>query len=109
MALMRTRRPKGVLFHSDQGVQYAAKKFRRVLNRYGFIRSMSRKGNCWDNAVAESFFSTLKGELIQWYQYPTRQEAKDEIFEYIAVFYNRERSHSYLSYETPVFYGSHAA
>lgn len=109
MALLRTGNPKGVLFHSDRGVQYAAKKFRRILNRYEFIQSMSRKGNCWDNAVVESFFSTLKSELIQGYRYPTRQEAKDEIFEYIEVFYNRERSHSYLGYDTPVFYGSHAA
>jgi putative transposase len=109
MALLRTGNPKGVLFHSDRGVQYAAKKFRRILNRYEFVQSMSRKGNCWDNAVVESFFSTLKSELIQGYRYPTRQEAKDEIFEYIEVFYNRERSHSYLGYETPAIYGSHAA
>lgn len=109
MALLRTGNPNGVLFHSDRGVQYAAKKFRRILNRYGFTQSMSRKGNCWDNAVVESFFSTLKSELVQGDRYPTRQEAKDEIFEYIEVFYNRERSHSYLGYEAPVFYGSHAA
>ena len=109
MALLRTGNPKGVLFHSDRSVQYASKKFRRILRRYEFVQSMSRKGNCWDNAVVESFFSTLKSELIQGYRYPTRQEAKEEIFEYIEVFYNRERSHSYLDYETPAIYGSHTA
>ncbi len=109
MALLRTGSPKGVLFHSDRGVHYATNKFRRILSRYEFVQSMSRKGNCWDNAVVESFFSTLKSELIQGHRYTTRREAKDEIFEYIEVFYNRERSHSYLIHETPVFYGSHAA
>lgn len=109
MAMMRTRHPAGVIFHSDRGVQYASRKFRRVLSRYGFRQSMSRKGNCWDNAVMESFFATLKRELIAGRKYPTRQEAIAEIFEYLEVFYNRKRVHSYLSYETPQAYGSHAA
>jgi len=109
MAMLRTGSPRGVIFHSDRGVQYASKKFRRVLARYGFTQSMSRKGNCWDNAVLESFFATLKRELVAGQQYPGRKDATAEIFEYLEVFYNRRRSHSYLGYETPQKFGSHAA
>ncbi len=92
----------GLIHHSDRGVQYASNEFRALLKNYGIECSMSRKGDCWDNAVAESFFHTLKVELIQGKIYDTRQEAKTDIFDYIEVFYNRQRRHSYLGYLSPV-------
>ncbi len=92
----------GLLHHSDRGVQYASTEFRCLLKTHSIKCSMSRKGNCWDNAVAESFFHTLKVELIQGRIYDTRQEAKTDIFDYIEVFYNRQRRHSYLGYLSPV-------
>jgi transposase InsO family protein len=98
----RARRPPPALtFHSDRGSQYASRAFRRRLWRYRMRQSMSRKGNCWDNAVAESFFATLKKELVRNRVFATRAQARSEIFEYIEVFYNRQRTHSLLSYETP--------
>ena len=90
------------IFHSDRGVQYASADFRNVLNAYGFIQSMSRKGNCYDNAVAESFFHTLKTEHVYDYRYETRTEAIQSVFEYIEMFYNRQRRHSALGYRSPV-------
>ena len=90
------------IFHSDRGVQYASADFRNVLNAYGFIQSMSRKGNCYDNAVAESFFHTLKTEHVYDYRYETRTEAIQSVFEYIEIFYNRQRRHSALGYRSPV-------
>lgn len=102
MALKNGRPGRGLVHHSDQGVQYASKAFQAVLSAAGVQCSMSRKGNCWDNAVAESFFHTLKVELTHARQYRTRQEAQQEIFEYIEVFYNRQRRHSTLGYLTPV-------
>ena len=93
--------PPGLIFHSDRGSQYASRAFRRRLWRYRMRQSMSRKGNCWDNAVAESFFATLKKELVRNRVFATRSQARSEIFEYIEVFYNRQRTHSLLSYETP--------
>ncbi len=92
----------GLIHHSDRGVQYASNEFRGLLKAHAIQCSMSRKGNCWDNAVAESFFHTLKVELIQGKIYDTRQEAKTDIFDYIEVFYNRQRRHSYLGYLSPV-------
>jgi len=92
----------GLIHHSDRGVQYASKEFQGLLKAHAIQCSMSRKGDCWDNAVAESFFHTLKVELIQGKFYQTRQEAKTAIFEYIEVFYNRQRRHSYLDYLSPV-------
>ena len=92
----------GCVFHSDQGVQYASADFRDVLKAYSFIQSMSRKGNCYDNAVAESFFHTLKIEHVYDYRYETRAEATQSIFEYIEMFYNRQRRHSTLGYRSPV-------
>ena len=86
-----------LIHHSDRGVQYASKEFRVLLKTNDIRCSMSRKGNCWDNAVAESFFHTLKVGLIHGRVYGTRQEAKTAIFDYIEIFYNRQRSHSYLS------------
>ena len=97
------RKPRpGLMFHSDQGVQYACHDFRNLLAEYNAISSMSRKGNCWDNAVAESFFHTIKTELVYHEKYLTRKEAMSSIFEYIEVFYNRTRRHSTLNYVCPV-------
>jgi len=97
------RRPKpGLLHHSDQGSQYAADDYRKLLKECGFTASMSRKGDCWDNAPMESFFATLKTELIYRERFTTREDAKRKIFEYIEVFYNRERRHSSLGYQSPV-------
>ena len=91
----------GLIHHSDRGVQYASNEFQALLKTNGIQCSMSRKGDCWDNAVAESFFHTLKVELIHGKTYITRQEAKTAIFEYIEGFYNRQRRHSYLGYLSP--------
>jgi transposase InsO family protein len=103
---IRKRRPtQSPIFHSDRGSQYASYAFRRLLVNNQIRQSMSGKGNCYDNAMAESFFKTLKTELIYQNKYQTRQEAKQDIFEYIEVFYNRQRLHSALGYKTPVEYG----
>ena len=104
MAVMRRRPPRGLLFHSDRGVQYCAAAFRRTADRHGMRQSMSRKGNCWDNACAETFFKSLKRELIGDRIFASRPEARAAIFEYLEVFYNRRRLHSYLGYVTPVEY-----
>ena len=101
-AIGRRRPAFGCILHSDRGVQYASFDFRAVLEGYGFIQSMSRKGNCYDNAVAESFFHTLKIEHVYDYRYETRVEATQSIFEYIEMFYNRRRRHSALGYRSPV-------
>ena len=101
-AIGRRRPTSGCILHSDRGVQYASTDFRNVLKAYGFIQSMSRKGNCYDNAVAESFFHTLKTEHVYEYRYETRAEAMQSIFEYIEMFYNRQRRHSALGYRSPV-------
>jgi transposase InsO family protein len=101
MAVKGRKAPSGVIFHSDRGVQYASKRFRRVLRRRRYLQSMSRRGNCWDNACVESFFKTLKTELIGKTIYPSRKAAERAIFEYIEVFYNRVRTHSTLGYLTP--------
>lgn len=99
---VQKRRPKrGLILHSDRGSQYASGAFRRRLWRYRMAQSMSAKGNCYDNAVAESFFATLKKELICGEVYRTRDEARTAIFEYIEVFYNRRRMHSLINYMTP--------
>jgi len=100
---IRNRRPgTGLIIHSDRGVQYACKDFRKVLSKHGFIQSMSRKGNCWDNAVAESFFGILKTELVHHERFKGPQDTLRAIFEYIEIFYNRKRKHSTLGYYTPV-------
>lgn len=97
------RRPAGrVLHHTDRGVQYAATGYRQLLASHGLTASMSRRGNCWDNAVVESFFHTLKTELVHHRRYATREEARQDIFEWIEVFYNRLRRHSTLGYRSPV-------
>jgi len=104
MAYERRSLKPGLIVHSDRGSQYASKQYRKQLAFNGFICSMSRRGNCWDNAPAESFFRTLKTELIHHFQFKTRQEAIDAIFEYIEVFYNRQRKHSTLGYQSPTVF-----
>ena len=100
MAIRNRSVQKGLIFHSDRGIQYANKKFANTIESYGVIRSMSRKGNCWDNAVAESFFKSLKTELIYGNKLKTKQEMKLEIFEYIEIWYNKKRRHGALNYKT---------
>jgi putative transposase len=91
----------GLIHHSDRGVQYASAEFRAVLDAHGFVASMSRKGNCYDNAAKESFFHTLKTELVNHEHYRTRAEARASVFDYIEAFYNRQRIHSTLGYLSP--------
>jgi len=104
MALGRRSPGEGLLHHSDRGVQYASWEYQERLALCGAVASMSRKGNCWDNAVAESFFATLEVELIEDADWRTRQEARAAIFEYIEVWYNRQRRHSSLGYLSPAEY-----
>ncbi len=100
---VQQRRPTGrLLHHSDRGRQYAGRAYRRQLLQHRIRRSMSRKGNCWDNAPMESFIATLKTELIHHHDFHTRIQARQAIFEYIEIFYNRQRTHSALGYKTPV-------
>jgi transposase InsO family protein len=101
MALQRRRPARGLIHHSDRGVQYAAEPYRRVLERHGIKRSMSRRGNCLDNAPMESFFASLKKEQVHHARFRTREEAKAAVFDYIEVFYNRQRLHSALGHRTP--------
>jgi transposase InsO family protein len=102
---LRSRRPEsGLLHHSDRGSQYASHDYRKALLDAGIVMSMSRRGNCWDNAVAESFFATLKMELVYEMEFATREEAQQAIREYIEVFYNVERLHSSLDYQSPVMF-----
>jgi len=93
--------PKGLLHHSDRGVQYASEDYQHLLKSHGLTASMSGKGDCWDNAMMESFWATLKTELIHQSRYATRDQARAAIFEYIEVFYNRKRLHSSLGYLSP--------
>jgi transposase InsO family protein len=104
MAITQRRPAPGLIFHADRGSQYTSGKFRKILNEHRIIQSLSRPGQCWDNAVAESWFSTLKEELIYRHAWPTRNQARRAIFEFIEVFYNRERLHSSLGNLTPVEY-----
>ena len=101
MAIKHRKPPAGLLWHTDRGSQYASYSHKDLLNKHGIIASMSRKGNCWDNAVAESFFKTLKSDLIYQTYFYTHKQAKREIFEYIEFYYNRVRSHSYLGNISP--------
>ena len=103
-AYNRFRPSSGLIFHSDRGVQYACHNFREKINVYKMIQSMSGKGNCYDNAVTESLFSTIKKELIYRFSFKTRLQAKSAIFEYIEVFYNRIRKHSFLGNVPPAFF-----
>jgi putative transposase len=101
-AVVRRTPAEGMLFHSDQGLQYACEEFTNRLNEHGITQSMSRKGNCWDNAPAESFFKTLKYELHMPDRYESYQQARSAIFEFIEIWYNRKRLHSALNYQSPV-------
>jgi putative transposase len=100
-ALCRRKGKSPVTFHSDRGSQYTSYDFQKCLEKYGVLPSMSGKGNCYDNAVIESFFHTLKTELIYHTKYQTREQAKEEIFKYVETFYNTKRKHSYLGYLSP--------
>jgi len=102
MAIWKRKPEKGLIWHTDRGRQYASHAHRKVLKDHQIIQSMSRKGDCWDNAVAESFFHTLKTELTHHHKFKDREEAKHVIFEYIEVFYNRIRIHSANNYMSPV-------
>jgi putative transposase len=104
MAVQRRRPPRGLVHHSDRGVQYACLEYRETLASHGMVRSMSRKGDCWDNAVAESFFATLERELIDHADWRTRQEAITAVFSFIEIWYNRKRLHSSLDYQAPAAY-----
>jgi putative transposase len=101
MAIARHCPGENLVAHSDRGVQYASEHYQHLLTKHGITCSMSHKGNCWDNAPMESFFATLKKELVHHEEYPTRQEARQSLFEYIEVFYNRVRRHSALGYQSP--------
>ncbi len=104
MAFKRQKPPRGLMHHSDQGSQYAGHAYAQRLWSYGIIASMSRRGQCWDNAPMESFFHSLKTEHVYFEEFSTRNEAKESIFEWIEVFYNRQRIHSTLGYQTPECY-----
>jgi transposase InsO family protein len=107
---LRRRKPEaGLIFHSDRGTQYASYAFRDLLDRYGFVQSMSSTGHCYDNALMESFFHTLKTELIYFEKYRTKQEARGSVFEYIEIFYNRTRRHSSLNYCSPAEFEKRAS
>jgi len=102
MAIKKCQPTKGLISHSDKGSQYASNSHRALLQAYGIKQSMSRRDNCWDNSVAESFFHTLKVELVHHEKYKTRDEAKQNIFHYVEVYYNRTRMHSANDYLSPV-------
>lgn len=102
MAILRRGRPEAVLHHSDQGSQYASEDFQRLLEAHGITCSMSRRGNCWDNAAMESFFSTLKTERLGRRRYRTRDELRADVFDYIERFYNPKRRHSTIGYISPI-------
>jgi transposase InsO family protein len=101
MAVVHRDPDEGLLHHSDRGVQYASEDYQYLLHSHGMEPSMSGKGDCWDNACMESFWATLKNELVNHEQYATREQARQSIFEYIEVFYNRKRLHSSLGYLSP--------
>lgn len=100
-AIARRGPPWGLLLHSDRGVQYASAEYRQLIYEHGILQSMSRKGNCWDNAVSESFFRSLKVEAIKGYKLATREDGERRIFDYIEDFYNNRRIHSFLLYRSP--------
>jgi len=102
MALFRRRFPKGTIIHSDRGSQYCSKQYQRLIKSNGLRSSMGRKANCYDNAVTESFFHTLKVELVHRKRYTTRRSARTSIFEYIETYYNRQRKHSAIGHRIPM-------
>ena len=101
MAIWQRKPKAGLIHHSDRGSQYASKVFRKLLKTHGIKGSMSRKGDCWDNAVVESFFGSLKQERVHWRHYQSRREAQQDILNYISAFYNNYRLHSTLGYVSP--------
>lgn len=101
MAVARRQPSRGLLHHSDRGSQYASGDYQRVLRQHEIVCSMSRRGDCWDNAVAESFFATLKVELVHDAAWPSRTAARGDLFEYLELFYNAQRRHSALGYLSP--------
>lgn len=105
MAIRNRPLSSQLIFHSDRGVQYASNTFRVVLKQSPVLQSMSRKGNCWDNAVAESFFKILKSEMVNHYKFKTIWQAKNLVFEFIEGWYNRKRKHGYLGHKTPEEFG----
>jgi len=107
MAIERRQPPPGLIHHTDQGALYTRVAYQRLVEQTGLVASMSRKGNRYDNAVAESFFSTLKNELVHERDYHTQEEARAEVFEFIEVFYNRQRLHQSLGYVSPVQFETH--
>ena len=109
MALSTRQPTAGLLHHSDRGSQYAAGAYQQLLTTHGITASMNRTGNCWDNACVESFFGTVKRELVYHRHYATREAATQDIFEYIEVFYNRQRRHSTLGYNSPADYEARTA
>ena len=102
MAIWRRKPAPGLIFHSDRGSQYCSYDFQKLLKTHAIRSSMSRKGDCWDNAVAESFFGTLKSETVFEQKFETREQAKRNLIDYIEMFYNSQRRHSYLGYLTPM-------
>jgi putative transposase len=106
MAIVHRQPKAGLLHHSDRGVQYASDDYQHLLQIHGMVTSMSARGDCWDNACAESFWATLKTELVNHQQYATREQARQSIFQYIEVFYNRKRLHSALGYLSPEAFGA---
>ena len=104
MAIHRRKPSPGLIHHTDRGSTYATDRYQEVQQEHGIIASMSRKRDCWDNAVAESFFSNLKNELTYWVTFNSRDQARSAIFDYIEIFYNRKRLHQTLDYESPDSY-----
>lgn len=102
MAVTHRNSSEGLIFHSDRGCQYTSESFKKLLKSYRMVQSMSSSGNCYDNAITESFFHTLKTELVNFEKYETREQAKQSVFQYIEIFYNRQRLHSALGYLSPV-------
>jgi len=103
-AILRRRPGQGLMIHSDRGIQYASGDFRAIIKKHGFIQSMSRKGNCWDNAVAESFFHSIKTQMIHHCKFRNMAETEQALFKYIEVYYNRRRKHSTNGYKSPATY-----
>jgi transposase InsO family protein len=109
MAIWQRQPKPGLIMHTDRGSQYASHQYKNLLLAHGIQGSMSRKGDCWDNAVAESFFGSLKQERVHWQNYQTRNEAQQNILNYISMFYNSRRLHSYLGYQSPNQYEQNMA
>ena len=104
MAVLRRRPKAGLLHHSDRGCQYTSRAYRRQLEHMGMVVSMSRKGNCWDNAAMESFFGSLKEECVGNSVYSSHEQARCSLVEYLEIYYNRQRRHSSLGYVSPLIY-----